>query len=79
LLDKKQTAQWRFWWGGGTESIAPSTKKESGGEPLSGALRVLCKEHFGLAFQVGGKPLLHFFGRRFGFAIDHSGMISSIM
>ena len=52
--------------------VLPSNKKESGGEPLSGALTVLCKEHFGLAFQVGGKPLLHFFGCRLGFALDHS-------
>ena len=47
-------------------------KKRAVVEPLSGALTGLCEKRFGLGFEVGGKPLPHFFGCRLGLALDHS-------
>lgn len=58
---------------GGCGLFTPSTKKESGGKPLSGVLTALREKHFGVALKLGRELLLHLFERRLGFAIDHSG------
>jgi hypothetical protein len=58
--------------------VTEQEEREQDFVPLSGALTSPCEKRFGLAFHVGGKPLLHIFGCRLGFALDHPVIISSI-